>query len=167
MRSRTSFPVVAIALIGVLASCEDSTSIDENFQDDATWVATLAPEGVTTSATGQAFFIDRGNTIDYMITYTGLTSNTTNAHIHRTSTSGVMVQLPFVNGATGGTVFGTIDLTRTVTTGGVASNDVAPLETGNQSAADFRTLLANGGVYVNVHSANNPGGEIRGTIEPR
>lgn len=166
MRSRLLVPVFMLAVAGVLASCDDDISgIDESFEEDATWEAALTSEvaGVPETSTGRAWFIDRGNTIDYFIEYSGLTSNTTNAHIHRTATSGVMVQLPFVNQATSGTVIGTIDMTRLV--GGV--NDVAPLETGNQSAADFRTLLGNGGVYVNIHTVNNPGGEIRGTIVPR
>src|SRR3712207_8594090 len=98
MQSRTLFPLAAIALVGVLVSCDDSTGIDEDFEDDATWVATLtneSPGTITTNASGQAWFIDRGNTIDYMIQYSGLTSNTTNAHIHRTSTTGAIIQLPF------------------------------------------------------------------------
>jgi CHRD domain len=168
MLRKSLVPVFALALTGAITACSDNKitgigDLSEGFQNDATWTATLAPEGVTTSATGRAFFIDRGNTIDYMIEYSGLTSNTTNAHIHRGTTSGVMVQLPFVNGATSGTVFGTIDMTRL--SGGV--NDVAPLETGAQSAADFRALLDGGGAYVNIHSVNNPGGEIRGTITRR
>ncbi|MFN2566028.1 MAG: CHRD domain-containing protein [Gemmatimonadaceae bacterium] len=171
MRSRLLVPVFALALIGAGTSCDDEVTgiqdIGEAFQEDATWEATLSGANesppVTTPATGRAWFVDRGNTIDFYIEYSGLTSNTTNAHIHRTSTTGVMVQLPFVTGATSGTVVGTIDMTRL--SGGV--NDVAPLETGNQSAADFRTLLNNGGAYVNIHSLNNTGGEIRGTINPR
>ena len=110
--------------------------------------------------------VDRGNTIDFYMEYSGLTSNTTNAHIHRGAAGvpgGTMVQLPYVNGATSGVAVLTIDMTRLVN--GV--NDVAPLETGNQSAADFRALLNSGGAYVNVHSANHGGGESRGQIGPR
>src|SRR5687767_3589497 len=173
MRSRLLVPVFALALTGAVTSCDDSiTSIDENFRDDATWEATMSGANevpaVTTSATGRAWFVDRGNTIDYYMEYSGLTSNTTNAHIHRGAVgqapaSNLMVQLFFVQGATSGVVVGTIDMTRTV--GGVS--DVAPLETGNQSATDFRALLNAQGAYVNVHSANNGGGEIRGQIVPR
>ena len=168
MQRRTLFPVVVVALafVGVIASCEDSTSINENFQDDATWTATLGPEGtVTSSGTGQAFFIDRGDAIDYMIEYSGLSTNATNAHLHLTSNSAVYIQLPFVR-QTGGTVFGSIDVSEGVT-------DISPQPAGTpgvagtQTVAEFRNLLATGGIYVNIHTVTNPGGEIRGTVNPR
>jgi CHRD domain len=163
MRSRLLIPALAIGLTGAIASCSDSTSLSENFQDDATWTATLSAEapGVTSAATGRAFFIDHGNTIDYMIEYSGLTSNATNAHLHTTSNSNVYIQLPFVR-QTAGTVFGSIDVSAGVV-------DVAPTPgpTGNQTVAELRSLLASGGLYVNVHTVNNPGGEIRGTVNPR
>ena len=168
MRSRLLVPLFALALTGATTSCNDEiTALNRSFEEDAAWAATLngANESppVTTPATGRAWLVDRGNTIDVYVEYSGLVANTTNAHIHRTATSGVMVQLPWVTGATSGVVVTTIDMTRLVN--GV--NDVAPLETGNQSAADFRTLLNTGGAYVNVHSATNQGGEIRGTINPK
>ncbi len=170
MRSRLLVPVFAIALLGAVTSCDDDDiagldDLAESFEEEATWVANLTAEvqGAPATATGRAFFVDRGNTIDYYIEYSGLSSNTTNAHIHRGTTQGVMVQLPYVNGATSGQVVGTIDMTRI--SGG--ANDVAPLETGAQSAADFRTALNTGATYVNIHSANFTGGEIRGTINPR
>jgi CHRD domain-containing protein len=172
MRSRLLVPVFALALIGATTSCNDEiTALNRSFEKDATWTATLSGADevppVTTPATGRAWLVDRGNTIDVYVEYSGLLANASNAHIHRTSTSGLMVQLPFVNGATSGTVVTTIDMTRLV----AGVNDVAPLENGNQSAADFRTLLNTGGAYVNVHSSPQPpgfpGGEIRGTINPK
>ena len=167
MRSRWLVTVVALALTGAVTSCDDDSisGLDETFEDEATWEATLGPEGVTTSATGRAWFVDRGNTIDFLIEYNGLTSPTTNAHIHRETTQGVMVQLPFVRQATGGTVVGTIDMTRLNTAG--TAVDVAPLENGDQSAADFRAALNSGATYVNIHSQTFTQGEIRGTISPR
>jgi CHRD domain-containing protein len=165
MRSRLLVPVVALALTGAIASCSDEiTALNRSFEKDATWTATLASEvaGVPATATGRAWLVDRGNTIDFYMDYSGLTSNVTNAHIHRTATSGVLIQLPFVR-QTSGVVVATIDVSAGVT-------DISPSppgETGTQTVAEFRTLLGNGGVYVNVHTVNNPGGEIRGTINPK
>jgi hypothetical protein len=162
MRSRLFIPLLSIGFAGVVAACNDSTSVNENFRDDATWTATLGAEApVTSSATGRAFFIDHGNTIDYMIEYSGLSSNATNAHLHLTQGGTVYIQLPFVR-QTSGTVFGSIDVSP-----GVVDVAPAPGPTGNQTVAELRSLLASGGLYVNVHTVNNPGGEIRGTVNPR
>jgi CHRD domain-containing protein len=161
MRSRLLVPVFALALTGAVVSCgDDITALDQTFQEDATWQATLASEvaGVPATATGRSWLVDKGNSIDFYMEYSGLTSNVTNAHIHRTATSAVMVQLPFVR-QTSGVVVSTIDVSAGVT-------DISS-EAGTQTVAEFRTLLANGGAYVNVHTVNNPGGEVRGTITPR
>jgi CHRD domain-containing protein len=171
MRSRLLVPLFALALTGATTSCNDEiTALNRSFEEDATWEATLngANESppVTTPATGRAWLVDRGNTIDYYMEYSGLLANASNAHIHRTATGAVMIQLAFVR-QTNGVVVGTIDVSPSVT-------DVSPSppgETGNQTVAELRTLLGNGGVYVNVHSSPSPpgfpGGEIRGTINPK
>ena len=160
MRSRLLVPVFAIALIGTSTSCEETTGLDDlgqAFRNDATWVANLTAEvqGAPATATGRAWFVDRGNTIDYYMEYSGLSSNATNAHIHRGSTGGAMVQMSWVSQPSG-TVVGSIDMARA---------DVGTNEAGTQTAQELRDLLNSGGGYVNVHSVNFGGGEIRGTIE--
>lgn len=174
MRSRFLVTAFALAITGVVASCDDDDitgldDLDEAFEDEATWVATLnganeRPNPTTTNATGRALFVDNGTTITYLIEYSGLNANTSNAHIHRGTADvagGVMIQLPFVAGQTSGSVIGTIDMT---------AADISS-EAGVQSPADLRTLFNNGGVYVNIHSAPQPpgytAGEIRGQILPR
>jgi hypothetical protein len=165
MRSRMWMPVLGVALIGATVSCGDEIAgLDDfprAFQEEATWQATLASEvaGVPATATGRAYFVDRGNSIDYYMEYSGLTSNATNAHIHLTAGGGVYIQLAYVR-QTSGAVVGSIDVSSGVT-------DISPSQAGTQTVAEFRTLLANGGTYVNVHTLNNTGGEIRGTINPR
>src|SRR3712207_4736428 len=118
MRSRSLFPVVAVALIGVLTSCDDSTSIQENFEDDATWTATLSaanerPNPVNSPATGRALFIDNGNTLTYRLEWSGLVAPANAAHIHRGTADvagPVMVPLTIIAQQSGVTI-GTIDMT--------------------------------------------------------
>lgn len=169
MRSRLLVPVFVLALIGAVTSCNDNTisGIDENFTANATWTATMNAANevpaVTSPATGRAWFIDRGTTIDYRMEYGGLLANANNAHIHRgtaTVAGAVMVQLLFVR-QQGGVVIGTIDMTQA---------DISA-EAGTQTPEELRALLNSGGAYVNVHSSPQPpgfpGGEIRGQVNPR
>jgi mono/diheme cytochrome c family protein len=80
------------------------------------------------------------------VTFTGLTSNTTAAHIHQ-GAAGVNgpVIVPLAGGA------GATSGTWTVPAGSTL--------TPSQLVA-----LRSDGLYVNIHTANNPGGEIRGQI---
>ena len=76
--------------------------------------------------------------------YSGLTSAAGASHIHgpadTTHAAGVLVPLNTPTG-TSGTISGTATLT-----------------------ADQLADLLTGQTYINIHTANNPGGEIRGQI---
>jgi hypothetical protein len=166
MRSRLFIPALALALTGVITSCDGATGIDENFRNDADWIAIMNGANevppVTTPATGQVWFVDRGTVIDYYMEYSGLLANANNSHIHRggpTVAGAVMVQLAFTR-QQAGFVVGSIDM---------LNPDISS-EAGTQTADELRTLMNSGGVYVNVHSNEPPGestGEIRGQINPR
>ena len=166
MRSRLLVPVFALALTGAIASCDnDITSINEGFDDAATWRANLdvtqetpAPTlaaGVTPS--GRAWMIDNGSTLTWYMEYSGLSSNATQAHIHREAAGvagPVIIPLTIVT-RTSGTVSGFIDMNLA---------DVSPQANETISADSLRTLLNNGNAYVNIHTGNNAAGEIRGQV---
>src|SRR5262245_3838508 len=101
---------------------------------------------VSPAGTGSATLTRIGNQLLFNITYSGLTSAANNAHIHGrtdvTDPAGVLVPLPTPTG-TSGTLSGTLTL------------DNATL-----------SAIVDGVSYINIHTANNPGGEIRGTITP-
>jgi hypothetical protein len=165
MRSRLLISAFAFALTGVIASCNDVTSVSENFEEDATWVANLnaanevQTPAVNSPATGRAWFVDRGDAVDFFLEYDGLVANATGAHIHRGAAGangGIMVTLAFV-GRQSGFAMGTIDMTRA---------DVSE-EAAVVSAAELRTMMSNAQVYVNVHSTTYQAGEIRGQVNPR
>ncbi len=115
-----------------------------------------------------------GSTLSYTLTYTKLSSPAFMAHIH--------FGQPAVNGGiflwlcgTPGTLFagppgtpacpangGTVS--RSVT----ASDIVAPSPSQNLAAGDFAgalAIIAAGDAYVNIHTTNFPGGEIRGAVK--
>lgn len=102
------------------------------------------------SGVGSGILSLAGNTLMFSLNYRNLSGPATAAHIHGPATTsgsaGVLVNLePFNGGAFGasGTMAGTVVLTET------------------QKAH----LLA-GRTYVNIHTAANPGGEIRGQLAP-
>ena len=103
---------------------------------------------VTTSATGYArvFLDEAAGTITYTVVFNGLSSAQTASHIH-TGAIGVAGPVTINFGAVGGTS-GTITGTAAIT------------------PAQIATLRAHG-MYVNVHSTTNSGGEIRGQLGPK
>ena len=152
---RPWLPRAVGALAIVVAACGgESTAAGR-----ATYVATLTgarevPAAIT-AASGTATFERTGSDVTYRVSATGFTTALTVGHIH-IGGSGVIgsVIVPFTIIAQGGIVAeGTIDLSRPVTQGNITI-------TGDS----LRTLLDNGGAYVNLHTAAWPGGEIRGQI---
>jgi hypothetical protein len=99
---------------------------------------------VTSPGAGGGWLSLDGNTLTYSISYSNLTSAASAAHIHGPASTavsaGVMQGLSGASG-TAGTLSGTLTL----------------------SEAEKTSLLA-GQTYVNIHTANNGGGELRGQI---
>src|SRR6266446_3864633 len=112
-----------------------------------------------------------GSTLSYTLTYTKLSSPAFMAHIHfgqPAVNGGIFLWLCGSAAAPGpaGTPTCPPDggtVSRSVT----ASDIVAPVPTQNLAAGDFAgalSILAAGDAYVNVHTTNFPGGEIRGDV---
>jgi hypothetical protein len=129
------------------------------------------------TATGTASFIlnTTAQTLFISETFSGLGSNTTANHIHcclaspflAGSNVGVATLVPaftgFPLGVTSGTFSTTLDLTS------AASYNPGFITTEGSLAAAEAALIAgieNGETYINIHTVNNPGGEIRGFLTP-
>jgi hypothetical protein len=124
------------------------------------------------TATGTAAVQIVGNTLTYSLRVTGLTTATASAaHIHLKNASGgdttngaVIVTFKTTAGATSGSV--TVDDTAPSTAGGPVPDAAAKNTDG--TAMTFAQLvqhIQNGDCYVNVHTTNNPQGEIRGDLK--
>ena len=104
---------------------------------------------VTTTASGSisVTYSQRDKTLRYTITWTGLSGNPTGAHIHGIAEEGVNAGvLQTFNGfpaATTGSYSGTL------------------LVDGVKIKEEY---LLSGKYYANIHTAANPGGQIRGQI---
>jgi len=109
-------------------------------------------------------------TID--LTFTDLTTATTAAHIHccisPPASTGVATTLPafpgFPLGVTSGTYTGVLDLTQSVSynPGFITANG----GTVSSAEAAFITGFETGMTYLNIHTTQNPSGEIRAFLTP-
>jgi CHRD domain len=124
---------------------------------------------ILSNGSGSFHLTLHGNSATYTESFSGLTSNVTQSHIHfaeRGVAGNVFVFLcsNLGNGdpttpacpAAGGTVTGTITAANIR---GVAAQNI--------TAGDFQALvriLRSGDAYANVHTVNFPAGEIRGQI---
>ena len=102
---------------------------------------------VTTSATGSlsGTYNSGTNTLNYNITWTGLSNVVTGIHFHG----------PALVGAEAGVIHGL-----TITTNGVGGTSSGSLVIADSTESH---LLA-GKLYYNIHTALNPDGEIRGQV---
>jgi hypothetical protein len=139
------FILVVLSLVAILglAACGDTTSTQ-------TFRATLnganeRPNPVTTAATGSATVELKGNDMTLTGNFTDLSGAATLAHIHgpadENSTAGPLFNLSFTAATAG-----TLSFSKTLT-----DAEVADLKAGKW--------------YVNIHTGNNPGGEIRGQLK--
>jgi CHRD domain len=157
---RSTRVVSAVAVFGFILSCVNGTGIEGSFRADMTGAKEVPL--VASSGTG-AFAADLNdqNLLLYDISFAALTSPATQAHLHGpangTQAAPILVDLdaPGVGrsitlGSTAGAGQGTLDLkvNATVTVTGDS----------------LRRLLNLGMVYADIHTINNPNGEIRGQV---
>ena len=133
---------------------------------------TFAPEavGATGTGTGSATYDDVSHLLQLQATFSGLSGNVTQTHIHGptaspgTGTSGIAVgntSLPnFPLGGTSGSYSETLDLTQTsVYNAGFLAGAGGGTAAGAESA--FITAMNEGRAYWNIHTSTFGGGEIR------
>jgi hypothetical protein len=131
------------------------------------------PPHPTSSATGTATVTwdIAANTMSVNVAFSGLSSNSTAAHIHccvaPPGNTGVATQLPFFAGfpigVTSGTYSHTFDMLNPA-----SYNPAFVAANGGTAASAEAALLSGieaGQAYLNIHSMMFPGGEIRGYLQ--
>jgi hypothetical protein len=123
----------------------------------------------------QAVIDDASESVEYTLTYDNLQANITQAHIHFAQPNvngGIMVWLcgtsdgtPPTPGPMGtqvcpqsGMISGVITAANVVA---INAQGIAPGE-----FDEFASAVRSGFAYANVHTAQSPGGEIRGQVKP-
>jgi hypothetical protein len=110
------------------------------------------------------------NTMDVMVTFSGLTSGTTASHIHCCiapgGNAGVATTTPTFTGFPLGVTSGTYDHTFDMSLASSYNPAFVTANGGTVASAEPVLLagLSAGDAYLNIHTANFPGGEIRGFL---
>jgi hypothetical protein len=169
MKSLFVFAVLAIVMVG---------ATQRSYATPVVFVATLsgAAESPPNASPGTGFatvtYDSVNHTLHVQVTFSGLTVGNTASHIHcctsspGTGTAGVATTTPtftgFPSGVTSGTYDNTFDLTQASSWNAafIAANGGTPAG----AEAVFAAGLFNGSTYLNIHTTNFPGGEIRGFL---
>lgn len=124
--------------------------------------------------TGTAFVtIDNvANTMEVQVSFSGLTSGTTASHIHAptaapfTGTAGVATTVPTFPGFPLGVTTGTYDQVFNLLTDSTYNPTFEAANGGTAASAEAALLgaIASGRAYLNIHTGQFPGGEIRGFL---
>jgi len=167
--------VLAAATVALAACGSDSTTtppVSKIVKFSATLVPGNEPS-VTGNPTGSgtltATLDTSTNVFTYNVTFTGLTAVASLGHIHGPFTPGgtatsAGVILNFDPAVTPGVTFtGLKTATSGSATGTVTLNSSLQL-TATVNGDSLRKLILAGLTYANIHTATNPGGEIRGQI---
>jgi len=164
----------AFTVAGLVAQGRNATRVSAGLEPNQEVPVVLSPQA---SGVFNAVINDDTQTIEYELSFSGLQANTTQSHIHvaQASVNGAIVVWlcqtaaapDLVNPQTqqcplqGGTITGTIVATdiRAAATQGLSAT-LSPSDRFDRFVAALRA----GEAYANVHSAQSPGGEIRGQI---
>jgi hypothetical protein len=155
--------IVAVVATALGTACESTT------ETKVTYAATLSGAqevpAVTTSGTGtfSATLDQSSNILSYTLTYSGLGTAATQAHIHGPAAVGVSADV-LVDLGTSTTTGRTLTLGTSGSGGGTINLSGTSIISGTVTGDSLRKLLDSGNAYVNVHTATNGGGEIRGQI---
>ena len=149
---KRSLAVVAL-MSAVLATAGVAHADELKFETELSGAEEVPP--VETEGEGEAKFESDETSVDFELKWNDLTTPAFAAHIHCGVTG--------VNGPVGVTLFaGTMG-----TEGEVQSTFTGP-DPGNacgwEDLADVLGAMATGGAYVNVHTMQHPGGEVRGQV---
>lgn len=145
--------------LAILALCAASLSHADFFaRADLGGISEVPPNSSLATGLAQAFYDSSADTLSLDVTFSGLISAATAAHIQfgAVGVNGpVIVPLSVFPNATSGTY------SRTFT----SSDFLTSPSNGINSWGDVIDAVKAGDTYVNIHDSVYPGGEIRGQLE--
>ena len=173
MKRGLFFPIapLSIVLLAIVAifSMSAAEAVPVSFFASLDGAAKVPPVMTPGTGLGVVVLEATAHTIQINVTFSGLTSPTTAAHIHCCqplgTNAGVATTVPgFPAGGTSGSYMSAVfDLTQPTIYNPAFVTMLGGLP---QAEAALVGSIQNGLTYLNVHTNNNMGGEIRGQLSP-
>ena len=165
----SSIVLTALLAIGLGANAQANT---------ITFTAALSGANqsppIASPATGfaEVIYNDVTHMLEVIVSFSGLTSPDTASHIHAataaplTGTAGVATTVPTFPGFPSGVTSGSYDQTMDLTLASSFNPSFVTANGGTVAGAETALVnaLMSGEAYLNIHTVNNPGGEIRGFL---
>jgi hypothetical protein len=155
-----------VLLCMVIASCESITEVvaRDTYSAQLSGVA-VRPDSVVTAGAGdfRATLTSDTSLMTYTLTYGGLSSAATQAHLHGPAKDTVVAPVILDLAALPAGGSGTIDFGTTGTASGQI--DLSRAVAAQMSGDSLRKLMMLGLVYIDVHTGTHSGGEIRGQLQ--
>jgi CHRD domain len=159
----TRWQIRTIALVGaiwgvatLIACSDDSTGPTTSTMYVAQLSSANEVPAIPGGASGTATFTLTGKSLSYVVSVNGLSGPAAASHIHQGAAGtngGILYPFTAAPVQSGQVASGTIDLTQPISNG-----------TSSISGDSLLSLLTQGLLYTNVHTAAHVGGEIRGQI---
>jgi len=141
---KTGMAALALAFVA-FAAAPSAEAKTETYRVVLNGKSETPPNMTKGTGHGTVKYDDVTKELSWDITYSGLTGDATAAHFHGPAKPGVAAGVLVPIGPKGGTIISPIVGSATLTD-------------------DQATALANGLIYFNVHTKENPAGEIRGQV---
>ncbi len=145
--------LIVVIVVAMLATVSAAYADDLKFEAELSGAQEVP--SVVTEGVGEAKFESDGTSVDFELKWDDLNASAFAAHIHCGVTG--------MNGPVGVNLFA-----GAMGTEGEVKGTFAAPNPGNacgwDDLADVLGAMATGGAYVNVHTTQHPGGEIRGQV---
>lgn len=165
MKNRTRFIVLAIAILMVFALPTTAFASKRLYKARLSTSAELHEVVGSTASGSMVLSNNQDGTLRFMLSVRNLSGNATAAHIHAPADVDENAS-PVITLCGNGPTPAVFAICETVDGSLVLSGDFngSFLMGSGMTAAEFFNALNNGLAYVNVHTAQNPAGEVRGQL---
>ncbi len=167
----SSICILAMAALLILTAAPSALATTLMYSTNLSGANQEPPKASTGTGTSQVYVDDVAHTMRVIVTFSDLTSLTTNCHIHAPTAlpgeglAGVATPTPTFPGFPANVTSGTYDMTFDMTEAASYNGGFLISDGGGdpaQAEAVLFASVANGTAYLNIHTLEFPAGEIRG-----